>query len=148
MLLDEIQIALNDLLVSYKEAADHFEDAVSYLQRDDLKPQFEEIRDGHNLAVASLTDEVRKTGILPRAQNADREQVRQIVTHVKAALSVDEHDVFLNDRIEHERQIRQLLEAALELPVAPDLKVCLEALQRRELNVLKDLTAALTAPAS
>ncbi|ASJ73749.1 hypothetical protein IMCC3135_18350 [Granulosicoccus antarcticus IMCC3135] len=143
MLLDEMQIALNELLVTYQEAADHFEDAVNYVQRNDTKQLFETVREGHNQAVDVLTEQVRKTGALPRAQDTDREEARQIFTHVKAALSDDEHEVFLNDRMRHEKQIEAAIADALQLPFEAEAKACLEALHKRELLVIAELETAL-----
>lgn len=143
MLLDDRQIALNELLVIYQEAADHFEDAANYIERSDTRRLFTTIRAGHDHAVDILSELVRQTGALPRAQNADREQARQIFTHVKAALSEDEHDVFLIERIKHEKKIELAIREALQLPFNSEARGRLETLQTREALVLAELEDAL-----
>ncbi len=50
MLLDDNQIVLNELIVAYREAADHLRDANEYLDSDELKSLFENIGDEHNKA--------------------------------------------------------------------------------------------------
>ncbi len=86
---------------------------------------------------------VRKTGTLPRAQHADREQLHQIVTHVKAVFSEDDRQVFLNDRIEHERQIQRLIGEGLKVSLPAETQAFLESLLIRELDVLAKLDSAL-----
>lgn len=143
MLLDEEQIALNELVVAYREAADHFMDANEYLDGDELKSLFESIRDGHTKAADGLSDIVRQTGTLPRAQHADREQLHQIVTHVKAVFSEDDRQVFLNDRIEHEREIERMIGESLKISLPAETQTFLESLLIREFDVLAKLDWAL-----
>ncbi len=142
MLLDEKQIALNELVVAYREAADHFVDAYEYLDDEELKRLFESIGDGHNKAADELSQIVRKTGTLPRAQHADREQLHQIVTHVKAAFSDDEREVFLDDRIEHEREIERLVRESLKVDFPAETQAFLESLLIREFDVIAKLDCA------
>ena len=144
MLLDEKQIALNELVVAYREAADHFTDANEYLDSDKLKNLFENIRNGHDKAADGLSEIIRNTGALPRAQHADREQFHQIVTHMKAAFSEDERQVFLNDRIEHERQIEHLIGESLKVSLPEETQAFLESLLIRESEVLAKLGSALS----
>lgn len=144
MLLDEKQIALNELVVAYREAADHFTDANEYLEGEELKTLFESILEGHTQAADRLSEIVRKTGILPRAQHADREQLHQIVTHMKAAFSEDDRQVFLNDRIEHERQIERLIGESLKVSLPVETQELLDSLLIREFDVLAKLDCALS----
>ena len=142
MLLDEKQAALNELVVAFREAADHFVDANEYLDDDRLKRLFEDIGQGHNKAADELSDIVRRSGALPRAQHADREQLHQIVTHVKAAFSDDEREVFLNDRIEHEREIERLIHESLKVDFPAETQAILESLLIREFEVIAKLDCA------
>ena len=144
MLLDEKQIALNELIVAYREAADHFADANEYLDCDELKSLFESIGDGHDKSADELSEIVRKSGTLPRAQHADREQLHQIVTHVKAAFSDDEREVFLDDRIEHEREIERLIHESLKVGFPEQTQSFLESLLIREFDVIAKLDCAVS----
>lgn len=143
MLLDENQVALNELIVHFREASDHFADAIDHVEHPKLETLFEDIRNGHTKAADVLSEAVRKTGVLPRAQYADREEVHQIITHVKAAISDDADQVFLKDRIEHEQQIERLITEALELQMPTDTKAYLEILLASESAVLSRLNDAL-----
>jgi len=80
-LLDEKQMVLNELIVNLREAADHFTDAADHLDDVQLKALFRTIRDEHFEAAEALSEPVRKTGALPRAQYADREEVHQLITY-------------------------------------------------------------------
>lgn len=115
MLLNEVQGAFNELIVEYREASDHFDDANLQLEDDALRELFSRIRKQHDSAAEQLSDVVKNSGALPRAQHADREQFHQMVTHVRAAFSQDERQVFLQDRLEHEQRIRAALEQTLLL---------------------------------
>lgn len=143
MWLDDKQIALNELIVAYREAADHFTDASDHLDDEGLRSLFDDIRTGHTQAADGLSDAVRKTGTLPRAQHADREQLHQIVTHVKAAFADDGVQVFLEDRIEHEKEIARLITEGLKVSLPADTQASLEDLQTREQDVLSMLDKAL-----
>lgn len=143
MLLDNKQIALNELIVAYREAADHFTDAVGHLDDVALKRLFQSIGRDHNQSAEVLSEMVRNTGVLPRAQYADREEVHQIVTHVKAAFSDDGRQVFLRDRMTHEHRIEGLIAEALKLDFAGDERTTLENLLSTEADILSRLTAAL-----
>lgn len=144
MLLDEKQIALNELVVAYREAADHFVDANEYLDGEELRNLFDSIGEGHNKAADQLSEIVRKSGVLPRAQHADREQLHQIVTHVKAAFSDDDREVFLNDRIDHEREIERLIHESLKVDFSAETQALLESLLLREFDVISKLDWALS----
>lgn len=143
MLLNQTQIALNELIVNLREAADHFTDAASQLDDPHLQALFKELRDEHNAAADIVSETIRKTGALPRAQYADREEVHQIITHVKAAMSDDSRQVFLEDRIDHEQQIKYAIAEALALKLPADTQQYLNSLLLREGVILSRLEEEL-----
>ena len=143
MLLNQTQIALNELIVDLREAADHFTDAADQLDDARLQALFMELRDEHNAAADIISETVRRTGALPRAQYADREEVHQIITHVKAAMSDDSREVFLEDRIDHEQQIKHTIAEALALKLPADTAQYLKSLLLQEDAILSRLDEAL-----
>ncbi|MGQ7845218.1 DUF2383 domain-containing protein [Granulosicoccus sp. 3-233] len=147
-MLDENQAALNELIVHFRESADHFEDAIDHLEDTQLQATFQDILTGHTKAADVLSEAVRKTGALPRAQHADREEVHQIITHVKAAIADDSTQVFLQDRIDHEQQIERLIAEALELDMPAETQAHLKTLSATEAVVLTRLEKALADCAS
>ncbi len=80
---------------------------------------------------------------MPRAQHADREELHQIVTHVKAVFSEDERQVFLQDRMEHERQIESLIGECLKVGFPAETQAYLESLLNREFDVIAKLDWAI-----
>lgn len=141
MLLDERLSAYNELIVEYREAADHLRLAGERASDQTLKRLFIDIADDHTLQADMLSELVRRGGALPRAQNIDREDFKELLTQVRAALSEDERQVLVNDRYEHEVRILQYLEDAALVVEAGDDGERIDELRSRQREHVNALSA-------
>ena len=141
MLLDDTEVAINDLLAACQESVGHYADAIERVEEPGLRERLERVAAARREDVDCLSGIVRAAGGLPRAPYADRSEVHRIVTHVKAAFADDEAAVLLDDRIEDERRVESLAEEALRLDLAEDARACVERMARRAGEARTELAA-------
>lgn len=120
MLMEDRQIAVNDVVVACLEAADHYRDDAGRFEEAALSGLFERAAVKHQDIAETLQDQVRRLGALPREPDTEREQAQQLASRLKANFSLDECRTVLDERIEAEKHIESLIDAALqyELPAA------------------------------
>jgi len=121
MLRNELQIAINDVVVACAQAADGHEHAAASLEEHDAEAVrlLGALAEQRRAAAAEIGEELRALGDLPAAPDTERETVHELVAHLKAALSADERRALLEDRAQAEAAIEQAADAALRMPV-PD----------------------------
>lgn len=128
MLRDERIIALDDVVVALKDAADAYEDASGIVAGSDLEELFIELSGRRQKIAATLADHIRALGDLPSEPDADREALGNVVRHVKSMLSDDEWRGLIAEREEDERELSRRVEAALREtlpePVLETLREC------------------------
>lgn len=118
MLLNDAQIALNDVLVNIKDAADHYEDAAGMLEPGETAELFRELARRRHAIADGLESHIRRLGGLPRNADGDRETVARLLARLKATLSVDRRIELLTVREHVEGEIDTMIATALrqELP--------------------------------
>ena len=126
MLLDDTQVAINDLLAALQESLEHCADALERIDSARLREILDGVVAARRDDVECLAGIVRESGELPRAPSADRQELHRLVTHVKAALTDDETRVLLDDRIEDEKRIGSLAAEALRQDLGADARACAE----------------------
>ena len=132
MLLDDTQVAINDLLTACQESVEHYADALERTDSPRLRELFDGIAAARRDDVERLSDIVRDAGELPRAASADRQELHRLVTQVKAAFTDDETRVLLDDRLEDEKRIGGLVDEALRrLDPGGDARACVERIGAR-----------------
>ncbi|MGH8501330.1 MAG: DUF2383 domain-containing protein [Gammaproteobacteria bacterium] len=122
MLLNDAQIALNDVLVNVKDAADHYEDAANMLGTGATAELFRELADRRRTVAVGLEPHVRRAGSLPRDVDGDRETVARLLARLKASLSVDKRIELLTVREHVEGEIDAMIETALQQELPSDTK--------------------------
>jgi|GEM_PF-3948838 len=145
MLLDDTQVAIDELLASCQESAEHYADAAGQTAARPVQALFESVAARRSADARQLAQAVRDTDRLPRAPYADRRDLHQLVTQAKAALTDDELRVLLEDRIVDERQLRRLVDAALALKPADDEAACAQRIGAHSDEVLERLRAEVSA---
>ena len=126
MLLDDTQVAINDLLAALQESLEHYADALERIDSAALRERLDGVVAARRDDVDCLAGIVRDAGDLPRAPSADRQELHRLVTHVKAALTDDETRVLLDDRIEDEKRLGSLAAEALRQDLGADARACVE----------------------
>jgi uncharacterized protein (TIGR02284 family) len=113
MLRNELQIALNDLIVACLEAADGHEAAAEILGDDPLAEALRDLAGARRELAGQLGERLRTLGDLPREPDADLETVRELAARVMAALSADHRQVLLDERSAAEAHLATCADAAL-----------------------------------
>jgi uncharacterized protein (TIGR02284 family) len=120
MLRTELQAVLNDVVAAAQEAAEGHEAAAEMVVGDpELAGMLRDLAQARRAAAEDLADEVRRLGDLPRAPNADLEAVREALTFVKAAFSLDEGRTVVEDRAHAEAALGEAVATALAHPELP-----------------------------
>jgi uncharacterized protein (TIGR02284 family) len=113
VLLSELQTALNDVVVAGLEAADGHEAAAELLADDRLAGMLRDLARARREAAAGLGDILRQRGDLPPAPDADLETVRDLAARVKAALSPDQRQTLMQERVAAEAHLEACVGQAL-----------------------------------
>lgn len=129
MLMDERQIALNDVIVACREAADHYGEVADGLEGGALAELFREYGRRHEDFASQLEEHIRRLGVLPRDLNADRELIERLITGIKATLSGDRRRMLIENREQAEAQIAALISAALKQNLPDETKSLLDRIQ-------------------
>ncbi|MGH6942590.1 MAG: DUF2383 domain-containing protein [Geminicoccaceae bacterium] len=116
MLRSELQIALNDLEVACQQAADGHESAAGTVVDEELAATLRAFAAQHREAGEILGDRLRDLGDLPSTPDTDLETIKDILSRVKAALSPDERQSLLEDRVAAEAKLEHCADLALEQP--------------------------------
>ena len=126
MLRNERQIALNEVVVASKTAADIYEACAERVHEPDFAANLRETAAERRAALPDLESWLRSTGDLPREPDEDAETARELVTSIKSAFSLDERRPVVEDCEEAEQALEQAIAAALRLdfekPVRRSLK--------------------------
>ena len=145
MLLDDTQVAINDLLSALQESAEHYADALERVDSATVRELLGDVCATRREDVERLAGIVRDAGELPRAPSADRQDLHRLATHVKAAFTDDETRVLLDDRIEDEKRIEALAAEALRQDLAADARACAERVGARAGEARARLARAVAA---
>jgi hypothetical protein len=114
MLRDDLEVALNDLIIALREAADAYETAAEIVEAGDGAAYFGSARDDHRALARRLESEQRSLGHLPKGPDRERELVREAVSRVKAGL-LEGEAALLAEREAEEERIAACAAAVLDL---------------------------------
>ncbi|WP_162913280.1 PA2169 family four-helix-bundle protein [Rhodospirillaceae bacterium SYSU D60014] len=142
MLRDERQIALNDVIVACKDAADGYDDAADASGEPELAALFRTYGRRRREVAAELETHIRDLGDLPRNPDADAETIERLFTQLKAILSADERATLLEERERGEVEIGRLVEAALNTDLPEGTKTALRQLGQEASEAAQCLAAA------
>jgi hypothetical protein len=139
---DRAQVALNDLLVALQEAADLYRDDAEVAEGD-AAARFARLADERRRQAERLIVLVRAGGDLPRQPDADRETLRRLGERVRAAFAGDAAQALLEERLEGERELARLAEAACAEAESGQARDVLDGVQAELAEARRRLEAAL-----
>jgi uncharacterized protein (TIGR02284 family) len=146
MLRNELQTAINDVVVACEEAADGHEHAAEFLEQQDGEPVrlLRALAEQRRAAATEIGDQLRELGDLPKAPDTEAETVHDLIARIKAALSADERQAVLEDRAQAEAVIEQAVSAALRMAVPDRCRELLAQLQEETKLAQQRLVACQT----
>lgn len=122
MIRDELEVALNDVILAARAAADGYDTAAGLSEGQCLTALLCEGRKRCRAAAAALETEQRRRGHPPKAKDEENILVREVVTHVKAALAMDDIVPVLQERRADEERMVDACRTLLALDPPPSLR--------------------------
>lgn len=114
MLRDDLQVALNDVVVALQDAVNGHEHALTALGERAEAGTLRRLVEVHARDAEIIADHLRALGDRPREADSDYETVLDLVSQVKATLAPDDTRSLLEDRAEAEARVAETAECALE----------------------------------
>jgi uncharacterized protein (TIGR02284 family) len=146
MLRDDKQTALNELIVTCKDAADRYHDSAQVTHDTNLSALFQRLGERRYEIARKLEDQLRNLGDLPRNPDSDLEAIESLVTRVKAALSPDDQSTLIEERERGEVAIGEKISAALATDLPPETQSLLRELSDEVASTTIELRAAKSLP--
>ncbi len=139
LLRTDKEVALNDLLVASRETADHYQDALEYLDDHPITPALRDIMQARLSVIERIEQAIRALGDLPSMPDPDRETGKMLLHHVTAALSSDSATEILEQRIKAERHLLALLQACNDVGLDNDQPQLLQEMAQQVHRVITRL---------
>lgn len=139
LLRTDKEVALNDLLVASRETADHYQDALEYLDDHPITPALRDIMQARLSVIERIEQAIRALGDLPSMPDPDRETGEMLLHHVTAALSSDSATEILEQRIKAERHLLALLQACNDVGLDNDQPQLLQEMAQQVHRVITRL---------
>lgn len=114
MLRDDLQVALNDVVVALQEAAEGHLQAIQQLGKGKRADALDALARTHLAEAEEIGEHLRALGDRPREADSDYDVLRGLFSQVKASLAPDEEESLMEDRAEAEARIAEQAEVALE----------------------------------
>jgi uncharacterized protein (TIGR02284 family) len=120
MLMNDKQVAVNDVILRLREAADHYAHAARAIEDEHLAGKFADR--GSSLAdlAAGLESHIRRLGELPRRPDPEREALEEMLMRLGAGITADERSRHIHALRRREEAIEEAADAALRQPLPED----------------------------
>lgn len=129
LLRDEKQMALNDIESRCMEAADHYDAAARRVHDDELRQLFAELAASRRRQARELAPHIRALGDLPKAPDADQEDMRELLYTIIPLLSGDQRASLINEREQADRELLQSVDCALRQPLPAEIQADLATMR-------------------
>lgn len=113
------QAALYEAHIAVEESAHHLRDASEFLDDPALSGLLREAAERREGLTRRLEEAVRDSGDLPAEPDPDRESLEQLAHRIGAALSPDDRDPVVRQRIDAEQQLLQRIDEACQVEMRP-----------------------------
>lgn len=131
MLRDDAVVAVDDVVLACREAAQAYEDAAGLVDEPAVKELFAELAEDRASMAGELESHVRRMGDLPSEPDPDRGLVARAVRHIKTALTSDEQLTLLREREHGEDALARRMAEALQESLPDQTRALLEQYQDR-----------------
>ena len=133
ILKDPAEMALNDLHVALRKAADQYRHAADIAEDSRLSSLFKELAAERERLGVALEEQIRVIG-LPRMPHNEREGLEKLMTTVKTTLSSDPRTTLLKDQEQLEQEIAQASTAALQENLSEPTRQCVHEIAEHVLQ--------------
>lgn len=140
LLRNELQVALNDVIVACHEAADGHETAADVIPDTELAGRLAAFAHERREAADQLGEHLRALDDLPKVPDSDLETLRDLLSRFKSALAPEEWEGLLDDRVRAEQQVVGHVRAALTLEQRDDARAVLRRIEAAAIDACEHLT--------
>ncbi|MFO7965953.1 MAG: DUF2383 domain-containing protein [Desulfobacterales bacterium] len=130
MLENENVVALNNVILSCREAASRYHTASTLLDEGSLKKVFTSFADYREDVARRLEAAVKRLGSLPMDTNPDKQTLEMLWTRIKSAVENDKIHILLTEGFDLEENIIDACDHALACPLEEDLTRTIARLKR------------------
>lgn len=134
ILKNPVEIALNDLGVALRKAADQYQSSAEIAAIPEIDSLFRDLAAERQRMAEALDDHIRQIG-LPRMPHPEREGLEKLATKLKTAISGDQVSALINDQKALEREIASASVAALQERLSESTRAFVHDLAKRVLDV-------------
>lgn len=139
MLIDDPQVAINEIIVACQKAADHYANGADLVHDESIKQLFVSLGAQRRTAAERLSEIMRDLGSLPREADIEQEQLQMLWSHLMSALSGTDSEALLNEMIDHESEVRSAAENALGLELEQNMGHIVQHIQKESSAALQQL---------
>lgn len=143
MLIDESQVAINDVIIACKDTACHYREAVDLIEDDALKQLFLSLGKEHEVISEKLSEIIRDMGGLPKDVDVEREEVLMLWSRIKAVLAEDKRITILNEMMNKENHVQSLIAYALQQDLSESTLGYLKSIQEQTGHTIEKLNQQL-----
>lgn len=143
MLIDESQVAINDVIIACEDTARHYREAVDLIEDDALKQLFLSLGKEHEVISEKLSEIIRDMGGLPKDVDVEREEVLMLWSRIKAALAEDKRITILNEMMDKENHVQSLIAYALQQDLSESTLRYLKSIQEQTGHTIEKLNQQL-----
>ncbi|CAN5130451.1 hypothetical protein BH24PSE2_BH24PSE2_22570 [soil metagenome] len=126
MLMNDKQVAVNDVILSLREAADHYADAAQAIDDEVAADAFVARCRACSETADALESHIRRLGELPRRPDPEREALEQLLTRLGASLQADDRVRYAHALAHKEEGIEEAAAGALRQPLPEDTLAVME----------------------
>lgn len=128
MLIDDSEVAINEIIVVCQEVADHYTDACDHVNEDNLKSLFDFLAVQRRQSAEDLSRIIRNQGGLPRDADVELEQLQFLWSHIKLLMG-DPDDSLRQTLILQEGRLQQIIDSVLATSLSGDSRRIIEQIQ-------------------
>ncbi len=127
---DEKTVALDNVVINCRIAADQYDTAVSILENKYFVEKFKELSKARKLVAGKVEEQIREMGFLPMDTDPDRQALRELITWVKSLTASDERLALLEKFESIEKDIQKSIEEAYQKDIPKESRKTLDELNR------------------
>lgn len=142
ILVSDEQYVLNQLLMHCSLSSDHFRFDSEKISSSGLQAAFLNIAARRQKYQDIITEAIEQHGELPPAFDEDRQTLAKLYDQVCSALSVDELSVYIDHRLDFEKQVLEdLQQLKATRSMSDDTLQLVQSLQEEFSNTIQELEA-------
>lgn len=106
-------VALNDIAVACREAADFYRDGAEQLSGGKLGKAFLDLAEAREQVAEELSNHIQALSELPQTPDTDKLQIQKIIRRIRTTFANNERLVLIDERIHAENHLDSLTVIAL-----------------------------------